>query len=136
MEKIRDLLEAGSARALPDPHPISHRRKIGAYYTPINVTSLLCDWGIRAAGDLVMEPCFGGCTFVEASVAKLKTLGQDAPQSNVFGFDIDPLAFRYLATRLGADATPAHFISGDFLMQSSDACGLMDFVVGNPPYIR
>lgn len=136
METIYDFIEAGSASVLPDPHPISHRKKIGAFYTPISVTALLCEWGIRTAHDLIMEPCFGGCTFVETSVDKLKTLGQHAPQNNVFGFDIDPLAFKYLATRLGADATPAHFISGDFLMQSSDACGLMDFVVGNPPYIR
>ena len=137
MEKIQGSVETvGELRALPDPHPISHRKKIGAFYTPISVTALLCEWGIRTAHDLVMEPCFGGCTFVEASVGKLRTLGQNAPQNNVFGFDIDPLAFKYLATRLGSDAIPSHFASGDFLAQSPRQCGLMDFVVGNPPYIR
>lgn len=137
MEQIQDLIQTGGqAPALPDPHPISHRKKIGAFYTPITVTALLCDWGIRTTHDLVMEPCFGGCTFLEASVRKLKALGQNTPQTNLFGFDIDPLAFKYLATRLGSRAIPAHFVSGDFLAQSPEQCGLMDFVGGNPPYIR
>lgn len=142
MERTQDptdqsLAEAGcEAPELPDPHPISHRKKIGAFYTPISVTALLCEWGIRTKHDLVMEPCFGGCTFVEASVGKLKALGQEAPQNHVFGFDIDPLAFKYLATRLGPDAIPVNFVSGDFLTQTPQRCGLMDFVVGNPPYIR
>lgn len=123
---------------LPDPHHISHRRKIGAFYTPLSVTKLLCQWGIRTKTDRILEPCFGGCTFLEASVTKLEALGQKSPQTNIYGCDIDPLAFKYLETRLGAGTISTHFFQNDFLKIDPDLnnCGNIDFVVGNPPYIR
>lgn len=123
---------------MPDPHHISHRRKIGAYYTPIEVTRLLCEWGIRAKTDKVLEPCFGGCTFLEAALEELRKKGQKSPNDNIFGSDIDPLAFEYLEKRLGRGINSTHFFKTDFLRLTpgKDTCEDIDFVMGNPPYIR
>lgn len=136
MKNSLELLVNRAEPLLPVPHPISHRRKIGAYYTPIAVTSLLCQWGIRSGADVVLEPCFGGCTFVEAAFDVLKEKGCLDPSKNVFGFDIDPLAFKYLNSRLGAEIRSENFVAGDFLEQRSKPDQLMDLVIGNPPYIR
>lgn len=123
---------------LPVPHSITHRRKIGAFYTPLSVTTALCEWGVRAKDDVIFEPCFGGCTFLEASIARLQELGQENPEKNLYGCDMDPLAFQYLKTRLAIETIPSHFAECDFLALFPEDTGhqLVDFVVGNPPYIR
>lgn len=119
-------------------HPIANKRKLGAFYTPLNVTTALCKWGVRGKDDLILEPCFGGCTFLEASVTQLQALGQRTPEKNLFGCDIDPLAFQYLKTRVAINAIPSHFFAGDFLAFHPERMGhlLPDLIIGNPPYIR
>lgn len=120
------------------PHDIGHRKKIGAFYTPLSVSAALSNWGIRAATDLVLEPCFGGCTFLEAAVARLGELGNKVPERNLFGCDIDPLAFSYLKKHIKPTIPSGHFFAQDFLAYSPDQCsaGKVDLVIGNPPYIR
>lgn len=124
--------------AVVTAHDIGHRKKIGAFYTPLSVSAALSNWGIRSATDLVLEPCFGGCTFLEAAVARLGELGNSAPERNLFGCDIDPLAFSYLKKRIKPTTIAGHFFAQDFLAYSPDQCsaGKVDLVIGNPPYIR
>lgn len=119
-------------------HHISHRKKIGAYYTPLTVSTILSTWGIRSADDLVLEPCFGGCTFLEAAIARLSKLGHPSPESNLFGCDIDPLAFSYLKTRIKPTKIAGHFFEEDFIKFKPEqlAQGKVDLIIGNPPYIR
>lgn len=120
------------------PHAISHRRKIGAFYTPLNVTTILCKWGLRTKSDTVLEPCFGGCTFLEALLSRLKELGENAPSSQLFGCDIDPLAFRYLETLGTLSTLQDHFAQRDFLSLNPKDIReqKVDLIIGNPPYIR
>ncbi|MGS0623427.1 HsdM family class I SAM-dependent methyltransferase [Ralstonia sp. VS2407] len=139
MEKAQDKTEQSLAEdSLPSAHHISHRRVIGAFYTPLDVTTLLCDWGIRARDELVLEPCFGGCTFIEASLAKLHALGHRQPEKNIFGYDIDPLAFRFLSDRIDEPVVSKNFVACDFIKASPENArhALVDVVIGNPPYIR
>jgi len=119
-------------------HDIVHRKKIGAFYTPLSVSTVLSNWGIRTRTDRVLEPCFGGCTFLEAAVTRLNSLGNSAAESNLFGCDIDPLAFDYLKTRIRPETITGHFFLQDFLEYSPDQCsvGKVDLIIGNPPYIR
>lgn len=118
-------------------HEIAHRKKIGAFYTPLSVSTLLSAWAIRASTDTVLEPCFGGCTFLEAAVARLSALGSDFPAANLFGCDIDPLAFSFLRERI-AGAIGSNFFQQDFISFSPDKLPkrAVDVVIGNPPYIR
>ncbi|MCP1582848.1 HsdM family class I SAM-dependent methyltransferase [Pseudoxanthomonas mexicana] len=115
---------------------ITKKRELGAFYTPLSVTEVLCNWAIRSPLDVVLEPSFGGCTFLEASVRRLHDLGEiDA--RNLFGCDIDPDAFEHLRTRLQS-LRLGNFHRGDFLQWTPCEIpgGLVDVVIGNPPYVR
>lgn len=121
----------------PEPHTISHRRKIGAFYTPLNVATILCNWGIRTKNETVLEPCFGGCTFLEALLTRLQSLGQAEPEKQLFGCDIDPLAFKYLDNFGNIAQHKENFLLKDFLSVSNADIGeQFDLLIGNPPYIR
>ncbi|MEC5162752.1 MULTISPECIES: Eco57I restriction-modification methylase domain-containing protein [unclassified Janthinobacterium] len=126
-----------SPRTVPEPHAISHRRKIGAFYTPLTVATILCNWGIRTNDDTVLEPCFGGCTFLEALLTRLQLLGKSSPENQLFGCDIDPLAFKYLENFGNISQQRANFILKDFLSVGDiDIAEKFDLIIGNPPYIR
>jgi adenine-specific DNA methylase len=117
---------------------VSERRKIGAYYTPSSLSEILCDWAIRSSKDQVLEPSFGGCSFLESAKKRLSLLGATDPNSLLYGCDIDPAAFGHLYDRLGLTQLSGHFVLGDFLALGRDAFGQarFDAVVGNPPYVR
>lgn len=123
------------SRSLVMPQTL-RKKALGAYYTPLKVTRLLCDWAIRESTDTVLEPCFGGCTFVEASVERLESLGVRDPGANLFGCDIDPNAFRYLHDRVPQVRNRGQFFQADFLCLRRDQIPEgVDAVVGNPPYV-
>jgi adenine-specific DNA-methyltransferase len=119
-------------------HDIDHRKKIGAFYTPLSVSAALSDWGIRSSSDLILEPCFGGCTFLEAAILRLSELGNPAPEANLYGCDIDPLAFSYLKRRIKQEMIAGHFFQQDFLTKATKRSvrTKVDLVIGNPPYIK
>lgn len=119
-------------------HDILHRKKIGAFYTPLTVSTVLSAWGIRTSNDTVLEPCFGGCTFLEAAIDRLGALGNRTPEKNLYGCDIDPLAFVYLRKRVEKATVSGHFFEQDFIEFSPGQLpqGSVDLVIGNPPYIR
>lgn len=121
----------------PEPHTIAHRRKIGAFYTPLKVATILCNWGVRTKNETVFEPCFGGCTFLEALLTRLQALGQTEPEKQLFGCDIDPLAFKYLDNFEEISRHRENFLLRDFLsVNSSEMSEKFDVLIGNPPYIR
>lgn len=129
--------EDAPPRSPPEPHTISHRRKIGAFYTPLNVATILCNWGVRTKDETVLEPCFGGCTFLEALLNRLQSLGQTEPAKQLFGCDIDPLAFKYLDNFGNIAQHRENFVLKDFLsISDADIGEKFDLLIGNPPYIR
>lgn len=113
------------------------RRQIGAYYTPAPVADILCAWAITRAKGLVLEPSFGGCEFLDSSLRRLEQLGCTQPEQKIFGCDIDPQAFEYLARRPRLVAK-SNFIQRDFLQVTPADFGVTEFdvVIGNPPYVR
>lgn len=123
---------------MPSRATLAERRKIGAYYTPQSVTDALAEWAIRSADDLVLEPGFGGCGFLESSANQLKALGAPEPSTRLHGCDIDEHAFRILHSRLGLTQLRGHFVLGDFmaLERKAFANKWFDVALGNPPYIR
>ena len=114
------------------------RKQLGIYYTPSSAARILCTWAIRDSGDLVLEPSFGACGFLEAARDRLKDVGAVQWRDNLFGCDIDPEAFSgYLEPKLGLKAQNGRFLSRNFLSVQPDdfACGSFDVIVGNPPYV-
>lgn len=116
----------------------SKRQAYGAYYTPLRVASLLADWAIREQSDVVLEPCFGGCDFLEAMKNRFEELGQLDFDSHIFGCDIDPEAFTHLSSRINSSTMSGNFLRTDFLSVTPRHFDRENFcaVVGNPPYIK
>ena len=112
------------------------RKSLGAYYTPNKLSDLLCRWVIQSESDLVLEPSFGGCSFLAASFQRLAELGAQDPDKNVYGYDVDGGAFSHLAA-LEQKHHDAHFLRRDFLSSDPSDFAYRKFnaVVGNPPFV-
>lgn len=112
------------------------RRSLGAFYTPSILSKLLCDWAIQDKNQVVLEPSFGGCTFLEEISSRFLVLGSVNPLKNVYGCDIDRNAFLKLES-LKMAGFEGNFLQEDFLLLEHEAfCGgKVNVVIGNPPYI-
>lgn len=120
-------------------HSDDKKRKLGAYYTPGGLSDILTDWAISSTKDVILEPSFGGCGFLESCVRSLSKLGSREPISQIHGVDIDSEAFKYLSEKIGTltEVNGSNFICDDFLVTSPDHFSgkHFDVVVGNPPYV-
>lgn len=117
--------------------PVSDQKRLGAYYTPENLSRVLTDWAVQQPTDRILEPSFGKCGFLSAAQRRLLELGCPAPRTQIFGCDVDAGAFKFLAEVLGQPIDTKQFLQLDFLDIESGrdwphqyAC-----VIGNPPYI-
>ncbi|MBE0482846.1 MAG: N-6 DNA methylase [Bacterioplanes sp.] len=120
------------------PHSKDERKALGAYYTPSNLSQVLCDWAIKSPDSVVLEPSFGGCGFLETSVVTLKALGCKNPEAQLYGADIDEKAFDFLSDKLGRISDISNrFICRDFIQTSRLDFGdtSFDVAIGNPPYV-
>lgn len=116
---------------------IEEKRSLGAYYTPERLSDILARWAIRSAGDTILEPSFGGCGFLRSASRSLRTLGSPDPRQFIYGCDIDPVAFQFLADDFGSPVDLGRFLQQDFL-DVRNPVGWpsgFDVVMGNPPYI-
>ncbi len=114
------------------------RKRLGIYYTPTAVAEVLVEWALPEPGH-VIDPSFGGCSFLVAALDRLEVLGAANAGKLVHGVDIDEVGARFSAASLLARGVPAdnvHF--GDFFAVRAPTTDATRFtaVVGNPPYIR
>ena len=112
------------------------RRTLGIFYTPKKLARLLTHWGIRKKEDRILEPSFGGCVFLEASINRLRQLGSSDPIANLVGFDVDPSAFDSLSSLLSKPPSSRHFVQRNYLGVSQDDLPFaVDAVIANPPFV-
>jgi len=123
------------AASITQPVSIARKRQLGAFYTPATVAKILCNWAIRSTNDVILEPSFGGCTFLEASISRIQELGSDVAM-NLYGCDIDPNAFEFLRA-FSPNIKEENFHQCDFLEWDEDKFPnrYVDVVIGNPPYV-
>jgi len=116
---------------------LEERRKIGAFYTPEPLSQILSDWAIRSSLDVILEPSFGGCGFLQCAQSRLVRLGCSEPRQQIYGCDIDSVAFDYLADVFQAPVDLSRFSQADFLEVSPSGAWPKTFsvVLANPPYI-
>jgi adenine-specific DNA-methyltransferase len=114
------------------------KKRRGVFYTPAELADVLVEWGIRSSADLILEPSFGGCEFIASAQKRLLALGNKNASTNIYGCDIDRLAFRrHLAHAVGRISNQQHFIKADFLSLTPKdfKAPQFDIVIGNPPYV-
>jgi len=114
------------------------QRQYASFYTPPELAQILTDWAITDPKSTILDPSFGGCAFLYASMETLKELGNSSPGRQIFGVDIDPEARSYLHPLINNEAGPEQFVISDFFALNPQdlSPNLFDSVVGNPPYIR
>jgi adenine-specific DNA-methyltransferase len=129
--------EAAEVAVAPASTSVSQQKRLGTYYTPRDLAQVLCKWAIRRPDDKVLEPSFGGCGFLEESLARLLDLGASNPLEQVAGCDVDPVAFYHLAEMCDGESPPKDMLQADFLALEPSSFFIAPFhaVVGNPPFV-
>lgn len=116
---------------------VEKRRRLGTFYTPSVLARKLVKWALAGTPGTVLDPSFGGCSFLDAALVELTDLGVREPLRMIVGVDIDPDALKH-ADHLLRNGMPRRNITirDFFTVNPSPGGDLFDCVVGNPPYVR
>ncbi len=112
------------------------RRRLGRYDTPESVALPLVRWGLRGRPGKILDPSFGGCNFLRASLRALGEAGASSPGRLVFGVDIAEEARHHSLSLIECGVPPDNLVTGDFFAMTPRGLPAVDLIVGNPPYIR
>ncbi|HWP43866.1 MAG TPA: N-6 DNA methylase [Blastocatellia bacterium] len=118
------------------------RHRYGQHYTPEAVARLLAALGVRAPGDLVLDPSCGDGRLLEEALRRKLELSSISSRArlarDLYGLDRSEAAAR-LARATGARVARADFFDvgpGAGLQGGWRLSERFDAVVANPPYIR
>lgn len=119
------------------PLAVAERKRLGSFYTPDSLSTVLTEWAITSPNNLILEPGFGGCGFLTASMSRLAAVGCPTPAKQIFGCDVDPRAYEFLRARVAIDDPVVQFPNIDFMTSRAKVTWphLFDVVIGNPPYV-
>lgn len=128
---------AGQASAALEESVRDEKKRLGAFYTPDELSMPLCQWAIKSANETILEPSFGGCGFLRSAANRVTELNGNPSSSNIYGCDIDPKAFVHLGNSVGHLVDVSQFELCDFLRFTGNLewPQKFDVVVGNPPYL-
>jgi adenine-specific DNA-methyltransferase len=113
----------------------AERKRLGVYYTPLDLVRPLVEWAVSASTQRVLDPSYGDGRFLAEAAFRLETLGVSVPANRIFGAEIQPPTSHLLQN---FDVPSAHLVSRDFFSCTLSTWGNRPFdaVVGNPPYVR
>ncbi|MBC8869839.1 MAG: SAM-dependent DNA methyltransferase [Planctomycetes bacterium] len=98
---------------------VTIQKKLGAYYTPEEVTTTLVRWVVRNETDWLLDPACGDGRFL-------------ANHQNTFGVECDCSGAVSAVER----APHATVYVGDFFTWAEETTARFDCAAGNPPFIR
>lgn len=112
-------------------------KTLGAYYTDARVADFLIWWAVRSPQDAVLDPSFGGGTFLRSACERLRRFGAH-PGALVWGIEIDPQVHARTAEWLAEEfgIRKRNLICCDFFEIRRTDLPPINAVVGNPPFIR
>ena len=136
----------------------TYQKQQGQYMTPDRIVSMILDTvGYKGKNILsfhIMEPSFGDGAFLSEIVRRLisacEETGLDTNETaetlnrNVYGIEKDSELYQKAISRLHTicqehqlpDIAWEHLLNGDTLLLFEQFCGQLDYVVGNPPFVR
>lgn len=116
---------------------IAPRKQLGSFYTPDDFAAALTKWAINGAAVDVLDPSYGGCSFLRAALDELTRLDVPNPANRLFGTDIDPQTSPATQALRKLGVPRSNLRTSDFLaMAPGRQLPRCSAVVGNPPYIR
>lgn len=113
---------------------MSFEKSNGIYYTPKLLADLIAKLAIEDSSFTIFDPCFGNGRLLEASYTRLRKLGCNNPESQLFGLDINPnykQAKNEFLKLLGNNLK-----TKDFFSVPDEPNETYDVLLMNPPYIR
>ena len=127
--------------------PSAIRKRQGEFYTPSRVSSLMTDWAVRSAHDVIMDPAVGSGNFLLHSGARLESFGASPEEcaAHLVGIDINPTSCLMTLANLAAliRGPLIHLVADDFFSIHPHGKSLLpetltdiDAVICNPPYSR
>lgn len=119
------------------PH-VALRRRLGIFYTPDDVALALARWAVRGNVGPVLDPSFGGCSFLRAALTALQEESSGSSYSLIYGVDVDPRATDYVQDLVDAGVPARNILIRNFFATHPSQLEHSHFrsVIGNPPYIR
>jgi len=112
------------------------KRQLGIYYTADRIADVLVRWALNKRVGAVLDPSFGGCSFLRTALDMLRERKADEPTQLIHGVDLDPAAQIHAAQLIASGVPPENLHAGDFLSIPPGSIGPFSAVVGNPPYVR
>lgn len=117
---------------------VALRRRLGIFYTPDEVALALARWAVQGNVGPVLDPSFGGCSFLRAALTALAEAGAEDFYSLIHGVDVDPQAADYVQDLLDQGVNPKNIVIKNFFSTVPGDLGKEPFraIIGNPPYVR
>src|SRR5712692_4626200 len=117
------------------PASVETQKAFGAYYTPQRVADFLTNWAIRSSSDVVLDPSAGAGVFLLAAARRFKAL-DDTKSPQIIGIELSSATVEQSRNVLAEQSVVAKLICKDFFECSVADTGLVDELIGNPPFIR
>src|SRR4051812_42375890 len=89
---------------------LSERKRLGVFYTPDPLARVLAEWALAGNAGPILDPSFGGCSFLRAALDCLVSAGIRDGARFIHGVDSDEFGGRRAARELEAIGVPTiHF---------------------------
>lgn len=115
----------------------AEQKRLGAYYTSLEVAEFLARWAIRARTDSIIDPSFGEGALLRAAARRLAELGAD-PRDLLKGVEKNWRTHRNVSATLSAEklARRSNLRHSDFFEVEAPSPARTRVVLANPPFIR
>lgn len=110
------------------------RKARGAFFTPQELCTHICEWAVRTPADQVLEPSCGEAAFLVAAARRLDMLAAPVDRAQLVGVELHAGSAAAARKSITAAGRLAEVRVGDFFAVPGQR--QFDAVVGNPPYVR
>lgn len=134
MAEVPDGTDA-PGRSTIEVGDVTQRRKArGAFFTPLELCTYVCNWAVRTPSDRVLEPSCGEAAFLVAASRRLDALAAPVDRTQLVGVELHAASAAAARELVAAEGRAAEVTVADFFTVPGRR--QFDVVIGNPPYVR